>query len=53
MTFKEQRNEAVARGVDVVRRRYKCAYVGGGGEAVVFSGRNSHRQTDGAGGSGL
>lgn len=31
MTFKEQRNEAVARGVDVVRRRYKCAYVGGGG----------------------
>ena len=30
MTFKEQRNESVARGVDVVRRRYKCAYVRGG-----------------------
>ena len=29
MTFKKQRNEAVARGVDVVRRRYVCAYVGG------------------------
>lgn len=31
MTFKKQRKEAVARGVDVVRRRYVCAYVGGSG----------------------
>ena len=29
MTFKEQRNEAIARGVGVVRRRYVCAYVVG------------------------
>lgn len=42
MTFKEQRNEAVAT-VDVIRGRYICAH-------VVFSGRNSHRQTKGAGG---
>lgn len=45
MTFKKQRKEAVARGVDVVRRRYVLT-----SGAVVSSGRNSHRQTDGAGG---
>lgn len=53
MTFKEQRNEAIARGVGVVRRRYVCAYVVGLVGEVVFNGRNSHRQTDGAGVGGL